>query len=173
LNYLDFIFLGIIAWYLYRGFKRGFILQIFSLVGIITAFIAAAFFSELAAELIKRKVPELESGINWIALVATFLLVLSAFYLAGAALTKLINLIFLKRVNQFLGLILGFFKASMVVMFLTYFTCELTYKDKPLISFSDKESSKYYEDILEISEKYIPEFFPNGHAERFRKRLSI
>ncbi|MGY6560704.1 MAG: CvpA family protein [Luteibaculaceae bacterium] len=171
MNYLDIIIAVLVAWFAIAGFLKGIIAQFFSLLGIFAAIYAAIYFSHFTASLVHEHFPNLESGVTWVSTVLTFLAVWIIFKIIGGALTVFAN-VFLKTVNKIMGFFLGLIKAVFVVLFLCYFTANITYKNELIIPEEDRKESKIYFDIQVLSEQWVPLFFPQGKASEYRNRLS-
>lgn len=135
---IDLILLGILIAGIFIGLKRGFILQVFHLLGFIAAFLVAAIYYDDVASRMDLWIPypELPEGATWAVFLDTLPLE-AAFYnaIAFTALffvTKIIlqiiasmldfvaDLPFLSSVNGLLGAILGFVETYLLLFIILY-----------------------------------------------------
>jgi len=173
MNYLDVIIIIILVWFAYKGYAKGFVYQILSLFGLFAAFYLSFFVNDFFTDLLKESIPQVANVARTLAYVAVFLITLTSFYVLAAIITKALKVVFLDSINKITGVIFGLFKAAIVILFFTYFTAELKYKDSKLISSYAKGSSMLYDTTYNIAESVVPAVFPNGSAEKLRSKLVI
>ncbi len=148
MNLLDIIIIIPIIWFAYRGFSRGLIIELASLVGLILGIYAALYFSDYAAEIIERNF-NLSSGyLSVISFIVTFIIVVIMIYIIGRMLEKLIDMVALGFLNKLAGLVFGVLKA--VVLISLALLVINHYNDK-LISSEKKENSLLYGPIAEVA----------------------
>ncbi|WP_226036478.1 CvpA family protein [Aquibacillus saliphilus] len=135
---IDFILLGILILGVFIGIKRGFILQLFHLIGFIVAFIVSVlYYDKLSSKLdLWIPYPDLPENATWAVFLDTLPLE-SAFYnaIAFAALffvTKIVlqiiasmldfvaDLPILNSINGILGAILGFLETYFILFIILY-----------------------------------------------------
>ncbi len=148
MNLLDIIFIIPILWFAYRGFVRGFVIELASLVGLILGIYAALYFSCYAADFIDKYFNLSEKYLSVVSFIVTFIVVVILVHLIGKLLEKLIDIVALGFLNKLAGLIFGVLKAvvliSLVLMVINHFN------DK-LISAEKKKNSLFYEPIAGIA----------------------
>ncbi|GAA5416286.1 hypothetical protein Pryu01_01320 [Paraliobacillus ryukyuensis] len=135
---ISFLLLAILLLGILRGLKRGFILQVFHLIGFIVAFIVAALYYDKLSEHLPMWIPypELPEGESWAVFLDTLPLE-AAFYNAiafailffgvkiilsiiSSMLDFVAELPILHSVNGILGAVLGFIEAYFVLFVFLY-----------------------------------------------------
>lgn len=144
--------LGYGAW---RGFRKGLIIEIFTLLAIIVGIYMAVHFSDLVSNKINDNAGEVYSATPAIAFTLTFLAVGALIYFGGVALEKVIKVVNLSIANRMLGLLFGTIKALYLlsIVLVTYQSYDPSGK---LISEESRESSMLYNPIKKTSLKTIP-----------------
>lgn len=106
------------AW---RGFTKGLVLSVASLVGLVGGVWAAAHFSHLAADALSKHVDWSVNSMSMAALALTFLAVVVAVHLLAKLLEKLLDLVALGVANKLAGAVFGMAKTALIASFAMYF----------------------------------------------------
>lgn len=146
---LPIIFLG------WRGFKKGLIIEVFTLLALLVGIYIGINFSDFVAQALRDSMGMTSEYVPVIAFTITFLGVGAMVYFAGVMLEKAINLAALKMVNKMLGMFLGIVKAlyllSVIIVILE------AYDEKSsFIPDTSKKGSLLYQPIQHISLQTIP-----------------
>ena len=154
------IALGIILVFgAFSGFKKGFILEVVSLVGFIIASLAAFHFMNLGAGFIETYTTSLGEALPIVAFVLIFLAVFFALILVGKVVKGIVHLTPFGTLDQLLGMGFGFFKwalfLSLGIWLLNSFKPEL------LAEFVEKSLlyptvEKWGNQFIKLSMEYIP-----------------
>lgn len=167
MNYLDFILIIPLLYAVWRGFIKGFIVEIFTLLALLVGLYAAVHFSDWTSLKIQEN-----TSTNWtylpvISFTITFLAVGAMVYFLGKTIEKLINFAHLSPVNKLLGVLFSLLKmlyilSVLIVLFESYD------KNENVISKKDKTEATLYTPIKSISIKTIPyieeaKFYINAH----------
>lgn len=158
MNSIDIVLGLLLAFGLIQGFRKGFIIELAGLVGLILGVYGAIYFSHIVAGL-------LESFTNWetytielVAFIITFLIVLIAITLLARVFTKIINWAALGIINRLLGAAFGLLKTglfiSIFLLFLNSFQREFSF-----LSEEKKETSWLYESVAGIAPMLLPKLF--------------
>jgi len=118
---VDIILAIPLLWGAFIGFKKGLILELASLVGLILGIYGALKFSDYTAQQLGEYV---EISIEWIGLISfllTFLLIVFGVFILAKMLDKALKLIALGLVNRLLGLLFGLLKYALITSVLFYF----------------------------------------------------
>ena len=150
------IVLGIFLLYgLVRGFFRGFLTELASLVGLIAGIYGAIHFSYYAGEFLSQHVDWDIEIINLASLAITFLIIIFVVSLVGKMLTKVADFAALGIVNKLLGAIFGLLKsafvASVIIMF--FMTSNKTLE---FVETETLEDSVLYEPVTVIAPIILP-----------------
>ena len=148
MNFLDIIFIIPIIWLAYHGFKRGFIIELASLLALILGIYAALYFSYYAENFLTNNLDMETEYVPIIAFIVTFVLVVIIVYFLGKILEKIINMVALGFLNKMAGGIFGILKAavliSIVLLIINNFNDKFISKEK-------KENSFLYAPIAGIA----------------------
>ena len=155
MNTVDIV-LGIFLLYgLVRGFFRGFLTELASLVGLIAGIYGAIHFSYYAGEFLSQHVDWDIEIINLASLAITFLIIIFVVSLVGKMLTKVADFAALGIVNKLLGAIFGLLKsafvASVIIMF--FMTSNKTLE---FVETETLEDSVLYEPVAVIAPIILP-----------------
>ena len=144
-----------LAYGAWRGFKKGLIIEVFTLLAIVVGIYMAVRFSDLVSNKITSKVGEEYSSTPAISFTIIFLAVGAMIYFGGLALEKVIKAVNLSIVNRMLGLIFGTIKALYLlsILLVTYQSYDPSGK---LISDESRSNSLLYNPIKNTSIKTIP-----------------
>lgn len=107
MNYIDIILLLPLLYGAYRGFSRGLIIEVATLLGLLLGVYIAIKFSGYTEDFLRDFLNLSSESLSYVALGVTFLIVVVAISLLGKMLTKLIDIISLGMVNKLLGTVLG------------------------------------------------------------------
>lgn len=155
MNTVDII-LGIFLLYgLVRGFFRGFLTELASLVGLVAGIYGAIHFSYYAGEFLSQHVDWDIEIINLASLAITFLIIIFVVSLVGKMLTKVADFAALGIVNKLLGAAFGLLKsafiASVIIMFFMSSNKTLEFVDTATL-----EESVLYEPVAVIAPIILP-----------------
>lgn len=145
MNYLDillFIPLIIGAW---RGFKKGFVIELFTLLALLVGIYAGIHFSDFMSDILSEQVGLTSQYLPAIAFMITFLGVGAMVFFGGKMIEKLIKVVALSPVNKVAGLIFGLLK-------MLYITSALLV----ILESIDEKNDFIPEDLKESSLLYKP-----------------
>ena len=155
MSVLDIILLALLLLGLIGGFRKGFFVEVASLVALIAGVYGAIHFSNFAGDFLIDKVDWNEKTVNIIAFAITFIVIVLVIALAGKALTKLADFAALGILNKLLGALFGLLKMavilSVILIIFDSFNTTLPFADE-----EDLEDSTFYEPIRSL----VPTIFP-------------
>ncbi len=102
------------AW---RGFTKGLVLSVASMVGLVGGIWAASHFSHMVAEQLSPHVTWSVNSLHMASLALTFLGVVVAVHLLAKLLEKMLDLVALGLVNKLAGAVFGMLKFALVLSF--------------------------------------------------------
>ena len=147
MNYLDIIIAIVLFLFGFKGFRKGLIIEVVTLLAFAVGIYGAMHFSEFTAEHLQDFVEINPKYLNTVAFVLTFILFVKVVNLIGKALTKLLDAMELGFLNKLFGFVFGVAKGvllcSILVMVLNNF--QLIGVVKPEV----REQSKLYPYIEE------------------------
>ena len=103
---IDIIFIFLLALALWKGFSKGFIVALFSVIALFVGLAAAMKLSAVAAELLKDT---MQVSAKWLAFLSFFLVFLLAVFLVrlgAAAVEKMVEMMMLGWLNRLAGILL-------------------------------------------------------------------
>ena len=134
MNYIDIILLIPMAWFAYQGFRKGLIVELFSLIALIAGIYAAVYFSDYAANFLIENFSLNEDYVPIISFIVTFIGVVVIVYFVGKLIEKLVDMVALGVLNKLGGAAFGILKAavflSIVIMLINSFDNKWIPKDK-------------------------------------------
>lgn len=152
MNYIDIIILVLIILGAIRGFIRGLIIEVTTLLGLAAGIYAAMKYAYLLENVLKDFLDIPAKYSPYIALSITFILVVIFVFVLGKLLTKLIDIILLGFVNKLLGAIMGAIKVTLLLCVLIIIANTLNEKFL-LISEETLEKSVLFYPFLNFAEK--------------------
>ncbi len=155
MNILDIIILILLLLGLINGLKKGFFVEVASLVALIAGLYGAIHFSNFAAEFLMEKVDWNEKTVNITAFIITFIVIVLLIALAGKALTKLADFAALGILNKLLGGIFGLLKMA-VILSVILIIFDILNTNIPFTEKEEMEDSVLYEPIKSL----VPDVFP-------------
>jgi membrane protein required for colicin V production len=160
MNWLDFLIIIPVAWFAYKGFSNGLILELASLAGLILGIYAALHFSDNVGGFLSSLFTINEKYLPVISFVVTFVGVVIIIYLIGWILSKIFDLVALGIVNKLFGAIFGIAKGiilvSVVFLVLAHFG-----GSKPVIPYKTREGSLFYNPVASIMPALFRNFLPS------------
>ena len=155
MNYLDILLVIPIIIGAWRGFKKGLIIELFTLLALLVGIYAGIHFSDFMAGLLREHLGMTSEYVPVIAFTITFLGVGAAVYFAGKMLEKAVSVVALTPLNKGLGMFFGITK----MLFFTSATLVIleSYDEKGDFFPEDlKESSLLYHPVKNVSLALIP-----------------
>lgn len=104
-----------LLWGAWKGFKKGIIIELFTLFALFLGLYAGIHFSDYVAELLIEEGTEEKSYVPVVAFIITFLAVGAMVYFGGKAVEKVVKIVQLSAVNKVLGAALGILKMCFIV----------------------------------------------------------
>lgn len=152
MNYIDILLLLPLLYGAYRGFSKGLIIEIATLLGLVMGVFVSIKYSVYVENFLRDFLDIASVYLSYIALAITFLLVVILIYLLGKLLTKLVDVVSLGLANKLFGTIMGILKAFLVVCVLLLILHALDDKFH-FIAKQAKDKSLLFYPFLNFAEK--------------------
>lgn len=157
MNYLDLFIVAALVWGAWKGFKKGFIYELFTFLSLFLGLYAGIHFSDYAVDLLTKEGEAPSEYLPIIAFALTFLAVGAMVYFAGKALEKVIKVVQLSLINKVLGAVLGmlkfaFFCGTVIILLESYD------ERKDILTDETKSGSLLYNATQTIVRTTIPAF---------------
>ena len=162
LNYLDIFIVCLIALGFYRGFSKGLIIELTSILALILGAYGSLKFSGLTFDFISTTFPnQLESieqsYIKIFSFAFTFVIIIVSISVAGKALTKIAKILFLGFLNKLFGGLFGAIKYVLIVSFCFVFFENIN-SEFSFIDNENIESTFLYRPILNAGNQLLSFF---------------
>lgn len=155
MNFIDVLLLVPLGYAAWQGFKKGFIIEVFTLLALLVGIYAGIHFSDWTAKVIKGNVDMEDSYLPVVAFTLTFLAVGAMVYFAGKMLERMIKVVNLSPVNKILGIFFGLIK--MVYTLSIVLILVETYDERgDFLPEEQKEASFLYYPIKVVAAATIP-----------------
>jgi membrane protein required for colicin V production len=110
MNFIDIILIVPLAYAAWHGFKKGFIIELFTLLALLVGIYAGIHFSDWTAKIIRDSFDIEGKYLPVVAFSITFLAVGAMVYFAGKMLEKMIKVVNLGPLNKLFGVVFGLIK---------------------------------------------------------------
>ncbi|MDB4195623.1 MAG: CvpA family protein [Flavobacteriales bacterium] len=159
MNYIDIFILVILMWFGYKGFRKGLVFELVSIIALALGIYGGLKFSDTTAEFLASYLDS--EYLEIISFTVTFLVILLLVFAAGKIVEKIINLVALKLVNKLLGAFFAIVKIGLVLAVLI--TIIESYDQKlEFIPKEVKSESLMYEPLLNVANTVLPEIEKNN-----------
>lgn len=154
---IDIIIAVPLLYGLYKGFTRGLIIEIASLVGLILGIYGGVHFSHKTAEVLHQHIDLTGNAMQLASFIVTFLVILGGVFFIAKILEKIVNLVAMKLLNKLGGALFGVLKMGLIIsVFLI--VVEALDQRWNFIPAEKKESSYLYSPTASIAPVIVPIF---------------
>ena len=161
ISMLDIILVVPIAWFTYKGFSKGLIIELATLIALLLGVYIAGNFSYYTADLLRDNLDFHSKYMSIISFSLTFIAVVFLVMLFGKSLEKVVNMLMLSFINKLTGAMFGFLKISFVLSVLIFILNTFGIEER-LIDKDAREKSFLYEPIKSIAPFVFPVVKENG-----------
>ncbi len=171
LNYLDIFIVCLIALGFYRGFSKGLIIELTSILALILGVYGSLTFSNLTFDFISNTFPNQlesveESYIKLFSFALTFIIILLSISVAGKALTKVAKILFLGFLNKLFGGLFGAIKYILIISFCFVFFENIN-SAFSFVNNENIESTFLYRPILNVGNQLLNLFNLSSNSINF------
>ena len=154
------------AW---RGFRKGLIIEIATLVGLIAGLYAGYHGADRVADVLRESLDVKASTLHGLGFLVAFAVVLVGVYLLGKALEKAVDLVALGLANKALGAVFGLVKVGLLLSVAIYFMNVAFGRDEWLPK-EQVRRAVVYPVISDMASWLVPEMSQKGFLERAREQ---
>lgn len=155
MNYFDYIILLPLLWGAYKGFKKGFVLEVAILFALIVGVYCGFRFSSYAGEWLQHRYQLQSKLVPFCGFLLVFVLILAGVMLFAKLLEGMINSTPVGIVNKIVGAMLGLTKWLLVISVGLYLFTPIDAKYK-VLSAETKKGSLLYEPLSAFALFVIP-----------------
>lgn len=128
INFLDIIILVVLLFFAFNGFRRGFIDQTSTILGLLAALFVAVRQYQYFEQFLEPYLDLSASLLQFISFAVIFIVVNIVIHVLGITLKKIVDAIFLQPVDKAAGFLLGLFKAGIIVYLLILIMAQIPYQ---------------------------------------------
>lgn len=152
---IDIIFLIILSFGFYSGFRNGLFVEIASIISFIFGVWVAVKFSYLLGGWVSEHLQTSPDVTKGVAFLLTLIAVVVAVHLLAKTFTKVATFAFLGGVNKIAGGVFSAVKTALLLGLLLHFLQKVSLEDS-FIAPEKKEASIFYQPIVKIADFMIP-----------------
>ena len=160
MNKIDIILLIILGFGLVRGFMRGLIIEMASLLAIVVGIYGAIHFSFFTASLLDKILPAEKQTLEAVAFGVTLIVLMLSVMLLAKILTKMFKAAELGVLNRLGGALFGLLKSIVIVGSIFVFL-ERTFQTEKWLSTSALSESVLYKPVKSVSQVVYANVFPD------------
>lgn len=153
MNWLDIVLAIPLLWFMIKGFRNGFVIELASLAALILGIFVALHFSFYAEDYLREQFDIADNYLTIISFVITFVITAVVIIIIGKIIHRLFNFIALGLLNKLAGGIFGLLKAAIVLSIILYF---INGFNSSLIKSEVKEKSVLYNPIQALAPTLLP-----------------
>ncbi len=153
MNYIDIVILIPLLWAGYRGFTKGVIIEVASIVAFVLGVWGGIHFSDLIGDFVKENISDQYEPV--ISFTIIFIAIVVGVFVIGKTLEKVVNLAQLKIANKVAGAIFGVGKIVLIWSFLIIIINQYDSKFH-FIPDETKDSSLLYKPLIDLSKAIVP-----------------
>ena len=150
INLLDIIILIPLLLFAWQGYRKGFIIEISTLIALLLGIYFALYFSDYAGSLLTQYFEIDEKYLAIVSFIVTFIVVVIAVIAVGKIVQKFIDLLLLGFLNKLAGAVFGVLKGALLVSILLVI---INYFDsgESLIKKEQKQQSVLYQPVASFA----------------------
>lgn len=168
--YIDIVLSIFILWGMLRGFKRGFIIELCTLMALILGIFGAAYFGVEMSGYLESEF-NADSRVSLVlAFAILFVGIVIAVFIFGKVLEGLIKLVALNLINKLAGLLFGGLKFALILSGLIFILNGFPFSEK-IIPQQWKKESYLYAPISELALMIYPKLTEKKWFEEIEKQM--
>ncbi len=166
MNTIDLVFAILLLWSAYRGYTKGFIVQLATLAALLLGILGAVLFSDITSGIIIKKFDISGQYLPIISFAVTFVVIVIGVHLFAKMLNKLIDAIALGIVNRLLGVLFSVLKIAFIVSIILVLINKADNKYN-FIPDETKDNSLLYTPLS----NFAPMIFPYLNFDKIREKF--
>lgn len=155
MNFIDIVLIVPLAWFAYKGFNKGFIIELAGLIALLLGIYMATHFSHLTAAYLRDELSWKSEYLEVISFTITFLIVVVLVIFFGKTLQRLIKVLQLGLVNKIAGSVFSVLKVGFMLSILIMIINNFQLEDK-LLTREQRDGSALYEPVKSIAPAVFP-----------------
>jgi len=170
MHLIDIIFLVPILWALYKGFKKGLVIEITSLLALILGIYGAIKLSDVTASYLTGQFEMSKQNMGIISFAVTFIIIVGLVYLIGKIIEKMVDLVALSFLNKVGGAFFSGLKVAMIIS-IVLVTINGWNEKHQFLPETISEDSIFFEPLTELSPTVMPFLKNSPWVQKGLKKL--
>jgi len=166
MNFLDFLFLIPLAWLAYKGFSKGFVMELFSVAAFLVGIYACIHFTDWVSKWLKETFTESWATASICVYLITFCGAFAGVYFFGKLVEKFFQSTGLSLFNKISGGFLGLMKGALLISCLLVAVNSLNAK-KDFLGKDVQDKSFLYEPLSKFGSVVLPAFNSSEWVEKY------
>ncbi len=154
-NWIDVIIIILLLWSVIKGFRKGFIIELASLLALMLGIFGAIKFADLTAAYLSENVNLPEDYTPLIAFALTFIVIVVAVHFLARLVQTLVKMVALNFINRLAGAIFSGLKTALILSFILFFVESIDQNVK-VIPRSQKQNSLFYYPLSSVAFDFLP-----------------
>ncbi len=168
--YIDLVLCIFILWGMFRGFKRGFIIELCTLMALILGIFGAAFFGSEVSVYLESEY-NADSRVSLVlAFAIIFIAIVIAVFIFGKVLEGLIKLVALNLFNKLAGMLFGALKFALILSGIIFIVNGFPFSEKAIPQ-QWKKDSYLYQPISDLALIIYPKLTEKKWFEDIEKQM--
>jgi membrane protein required for colicin V production len=155
MNYLDIILIILLGLAAFHGFRKGFIIELATLVALVLGVLAGFYFSDFVSGLIEKSFDYHGKYINIISFIVIFIAVIVLVQILARIIEKAVKLVALGFLNKLCGAVFSVLKVAVILSIIIYFMNRFD-EDKSFIKTETRQNSFLFPIVEGIAPVIIP-----------------
>lgn len=155
MNFIDAILIIPLLWAAYKGFRKGLIIEVFSLLALFAGIYGGIHFSDFAADLLRDSFNLKEQYLPALSFALTFIGVIVLVYFLGKMVEKVINMAAMKPLNKIAGAAFSLLKYGLILSIILGFVVPMA-KNLDLLKRETIKESLLLEPVQDFALVLIP-----------------
>jgi len=155
MNFLDIIILIPMLWGAYKGFTKGFVSELSTLVALSLGIWGAIHFASFVADFLINSFNMSDKYVPIISFAITFILIVIAVHFVAKLINKLIKAVSLNFINKLAGAAFGILKFGLIISIIIVILDKID-SDMNFMSEKTKKSSLLYKPVGKIAKTIFP-----------------
>ena len=172
MSVIDIVLLIPVVWFAYKGFSKGLILSLTSLLALFAGIWISIHFSDMVADWLRNDMGFDNSYMSIISFVLTFVIVVVVIQILGNLLDKLVKMAELGIINRLFGMMFGLLRVALFLGILVFVINSIDTKGKLITGEMRNKSylynplSKVIPGIWPLVKDWMPEVKPEKKDEK-------
>ncbi|MBN1115620.1 MAG: CvpA family protein [Bacteroidales bacterium] len=152
---IDIAFILVFAWASYRGFSKGFLLQVATLAALFLGIYGTIYFSSFTSEFLIDKFELAGKYLPIISFTVTFLIIVFMVHLVARLIEKVLEAVALGFANRIAGAVFSIFKYAMIISVILV-VLNTIQTQKPFLPVDKLNESKLYKPLSKLAPSIFP-----------------